>query len=766
MKSLAKAEAARVAVEISEAPKPSPRANFSATQVPGGDIIIFGGEFYDGSQTTVYNDLYRLTPSYPPANVAAALDSNGKPQVPNWKWKIIRSPNTPPHRCSHQAALVGNQIMMFGGEFATSSQFYHHSDTWLLNIQTHAWRRIDLKKGPSPRSGHRMVSWRNSHVILFGGFYQTLTHERWYNDVWMFDARAGKEEWIELQYPNSAQRPTPRSGTGFTIIPGKDLALLYGGFSEMKPTQDTQPSAKSRGGQGGISAFLAQKTKPVQHNDMWLLRLSPLVDSGGNIVTRGTTAYPQWERIRTLGIPPSPRVGFTMIPYKDRIIFFGGVYDKNAEDSKVKAGEEKLLSNFFNDLYSFDLGRKRWFQLDLKRQKTVAVKKRKDKGLVLDEDEIVEDDNDSEEEETMALNQKSSMKVVLKGSDKAEELDDNAFYYIENGKLVKVYIDSEGEEEWYDSDDENDMKKLEEMRQRREARSLEKEKETQRKKEEEEAEAARIKVELAKIQAEGPVIPDDVPLPTPSGRFRSAAWVDGHHLVIFGGLREDQLFKGSGDVEVTLDDAWRIDLRQRLGGWQQLQESSTLVWNGDEESEDDSDESDDSDDDSDYDSDGDEDEASEEEDDDVEIRGRKNKKKKKQQKAATVSNATARGQGRSQVFMTEAAVKIREIRAKLGLEEPHRTPMPGEELRDFFLRTTQTWVDQYLESRVLREGVRVSGKDVRGYAFRLCRIRYEEVWPLLAELYEAEAEQAEYEAEIARMAKIKDEKARKKLMNR
>lgn len=165
----------RTAVTITITPQPSPRSNFSLTLLTNQEMLLFGGEFCDGESTCVYNDVYRWN-----------LDRN--------EWKLIESLNTPPPRCSHQAVFHRDQIYIFGGEYATLDQFHHYRDMWALDIKTNIWREIQPKGDvPSPRSGHRMVVWRN-YLVLFGGFYEALKEVRWYNDLYLFSFQ--EERWI------------------------------------------------------------------------------------------------------------------------------------------------------------------------------------------------------------------------------------------------------------------------------------------------------------------------------------------------------------------------------------------------------------------------------------------------------------------------------------------------------------------------------------------------------------------------------------------
>jgi len=81
---------------------------------------------------------------------------------------------------------------------------------------------------------------------------------------------------------------------------------------------------------------------------------------------------------------------------------------------------------------------------------------------------------------------------------------------------------------------------------------------------------------------------------------------------------------------------------------------------------------------------------------------------------------------------------LRVLRDKLALEEPERTPLHTEELRDFFARTQEFWIGEWLGSGSIKNGTVLAGKEVRHKAFRLSKGRYEQCWDLISELREAE----------------------------
>ncbi|CAN0090690.1 unnamed protein product, partial [Heterosigma akashiwo] len=79
-------EAKKTEITVTPCPQPSPRANFTMTALPSGEMLLFGGEFFDGDRNTCYNELFRWN-----------VEANA--------WRQISSPNSPLPRCSHQAAL-------------------------------------------------------------------------------------------------------------------------------------------------------------------------------------------------------------------------------------------------------------------------------------------------------------------------------------------------------------------------------------------------------------------------------------------------------------------------------------------------------------------------------------------------------------------------------------------------------------------------------------------------------------------------------------
>ncbi|KAI7985372.1 Kelch domain-containing protein 4 [Camellia lanceoleosa] len=315
--SIQKEEAKKKEIHIEEnVPAPSPRSNCSLNINPlkETELILYGGEFYNGTKTFVYGDLYRY-------------------DVEKQEWKLISSPNSPPPRSAHQAVAWKNYLYIFGGEFTSPNQerFHHYKDFWVLDLKTNQWEQLNYKGCPSPRSGHRMVLYKHK-IIVFGGFYDTLREVRYFNDLHVFDLDQFK--WQEIKPSPGCMWPSARSG--FQLFVHQDEIFLYGGYSK-EVLSDKNGSEKG-----------------IVHSDMWSLDPRSW----------------EWNKVKKSGMPPGPRAGFSVCVHKKRALLFGGVVDMEVEG-------DVIMSLFLNELYGFQLDSRRWYPLELRKAKSTKNKLKK-----------------------------------------------------------------------------------------------------------------------------------------------------------------------------------------------------------------------------------------------------------------------------------------------------------------------------------------------------------------------------------------------------
>ncbi|CAH0722974.1 unnamed protein product, partial [Brenthis ino] len=219
-----KEEAKRAAASEKTLTKP-PTSRAYATLTPhptNNELIMFGGEFHNGQQTEVYNELLFFNPV-------------------NGSWRQVKAPGAPPPRSAHQAiATPANkgELWVFGGEFTspTETQFHHYKDLWCFSLAEKKWEKVVAPNGPSPRSGHRMVL-LGRKLFVFGGYCDDGRECRYFDDLYTFclDTR----QWDKLVV--SGRGPCARSAC--VMLPaGNDSLVIYGGFSRVRDgrTERTQ----------------------------------------------------------------------------------------------------------------------------------------------------------------------------------------------------------------------------------------------------------------------------------------------------------------------------------------------------------------------------------------------------------------------------------------------------------------------------------------------------------------------------------------------
>ncbi|XP_044497365.1 kelch domain-containing protein 4 isoform X2 [Mangifera indica] len=616
--SIQKEEAKKKEVHIEDnVPAPSRRSNCTLNINPSKEteLILYGGEFYNGNKTFVYGDLYRY-------------------DVEKQEWKLISSPNSPPPRSAHQAVAWKNYLYIFGGEFTSPNQerFHHYKDFWMLDLKTNQWEQLNLKGCPSPRSGHRMVLYKHK-IIVFGGFYDTLREVRYYNDLYVFDLDQFK--WQEIKPKLGSMWPSARSG--FQIFVYQDEIFLYGGYSK-EVLSDKNDSEKG-----------------IVHSDLWSLDPKTW----------------EWNKVKKSGMPPGPRAGFSMCVHKKRAVLFGGVVDMEREG-------DVLMSLFLNELYGFQLDNHRWYPLELRKEKPTKCKlkkssERKPNGSNLGdkinpieiEDFAVIDKNENHEEAADEI--ESSMDELSEHMPASMTIDGGRSANKSDGTL-------------YESKTELDVQNS-------------------------------VLSETGK----------------PCGRINSCMVVGKDTLYIYGGMME------INDREITLDDMYSLNL-SKLDEWKCIITASECDWVASDDENEDEDEDDESNDDGD-DSNSDE---NDDDEDDEEDEAQVNATPGSLQMGDAV--AIIRGQGKS-LRRKEKRARIEQIRAKLGLSDSQKTPMPGESLKDFYKRTSLYW------QMAAHEHTQHTGKELRKDGFDLAETRYRELKPILDELAILEAEQKAEEEE-------------------
>ncbi|KAJ3260343.1 hypothetical protein HK103_000978 [Boothiomyces macroporosus] len=402
----------KVTEEANCAP-PSRRANASLSVNPlnPSELILFGGEYYDGQKVYMYNDFFKYN-------------------IEKKEWKRITSPNSPGPRSSHQVVITpAGLLFLWGGEFVSPNEtsFFHYKDFWMMDLKTNQWEKLEMKGRPPPRSGHRMTLWKH-FIVLFGGFYDQTNDSKYYDDVWIFDTIEFK--WSKVDVPE----PRPPARSAFQFMPYGDQIILYGGYSK--------------------AATKGKKVNGMVHVDAWCLKMSFDLKAI------------RWERKKKCGgIVPGQRSGCTTVFFKGKGIMFGGVSD-------IQEDEETIESVVHGDMFQYQIDGNKWYPLTLKSK---GKKQKKEKKVVHDSDDSDADISEQVEQIEISKplwpgERFNTMLVVVKNQlymyggileNKNKEITLNDLWTINLERMdewVEIIKDDVAHLEWYgvDSDMEED----------------------------------------------------------------------------------------------------------------------------------------------------------------------------------------------------------------------------------------------------------------------------------------------------------------------
>lgn len=656
-------------IEDLETDFPLPRAN--ATFEYGTDgkgkgkdhLYLFGGEYFDGVENIVLDELLRF-------------------DIQKKEWKQILTPAPRPSpRCAHSCISYKSCLYVFGGELANSDQYHHYRDLWKFDLHTLTWSEIKARNPPSARSGMGCVLWKH-YMVIFGGFFEAVRETKWYNDVHVFNLQT--ETWMDVPQSRLAIKPEPRSACNIALY-GTDKLIVHGGFSKFKTSNS------------------AVETKT--HTDAWVLHLSPLLQQ----------KPPTWERWMSSAKTRNPntpngRAGMSSLSYKNRMIVFGGVVDREEHNHKVE-------SVFYSDLMAMDIERRKWFPLRVNTNNGGGKKSRRRR-----KENCVEGETEEEEEKVEADEESNSSSSELEEEiieDENGELQNsgwdinmlrsNMFAFVDgNGNIVYEKIEDDEDEKKNDGEmkDESEEKEEENEDTKEEEEEEEKEETKHEEKDDGDAKTGKFRqITSSSVMAmnEANNTPEAVEREDPLPRINAASLVHGNTLFLLGGILE------VGDREITLDDMWTLDLRKR-DRWECLWQGTMYkqVWRGAVHDDDES-----------YistgveDGDSDEDYDSALSDDDDETR-----KKSKESRKSSLRQEVA------------------ELNEKYDLGDNNRTPESGEALADFYSRTADYWNSQATEQLAGIDSEPLTQKELKRQGFILAKERYDDLAPVRERLAE------------------------------
>jgi Domain of unknown function (DUF4110)/Galactose oxidase, central domain len=689
---------------------PSPRGNASFTYVDdkNGYLYVFGGEYFDGIENLVMDELLRWDPS-----------------KQEWR-QIITPPPHPAPRCAHSCVSYNKALYVFGGELANADQYHHYKDFWRFDTVTHKWEEIPPRPVggsiPTARSGHTAFVWKH-FMVLFGGFYEALKETKWFNDIYVFNMQT--QTWMDVPHSKLSSRPEPRSACHIGILP--DGAILHGGYSKLKASS-THTTTTSHTTTTASTSVREAKV----HHDAWMLHLKPLLQG----------KPPTWERLSLRGAARTNaslmdhknvtkegpnRAGSASTTYKGKLMLvFGGVVDE-------EQANHQLSSVFYNDLFALDMENSKWFPIRPKPNSNTAGgnirrrrrRRKKDSEqpetvahAAMTQPIEVQEDNDDDDDDDLELDSDDEVDNVpsqgwdltMLRSKMSSFIDGEGNVVYENIESATCYTTRKANDS--DDDEEEDEEKEEEKED--DSCNLSKHRESHN-------------------SSSGPTTsltpPRSMTRIEPLPRMNARIVVRNHILYIFGGILE------VGDREVTLDDCWALDLRKRTH-WECLSEGTIdkQVWRGAVYDDDDS-----------YISTGTgaHEDSSDDEGDDLEDQDMNHEpnghRLDDDESEATLTKAKMKKAAKNRESSRKQALKEQIVELKSNLDKYHGIliPIPDEPMAQYYTRTSKFWTKKATnESNT--HGVPMEGetsiKARKREGFALAQQCYDEVKPILDRL--------------------------------
>lgn len=704
--------------------EPPPRCAHS-TVYYNHALYVFGGEAAtdNGERYHHYRDCWRF-------------------DLRNLEWTELTPPRNkrlaPSPRSGHVAVVWQHYMIVFGGFFDAASSTIPSSkaapakwfnDVYVLDLTTHQWQdRPDLR--PQSTGPQRRSRWGSTAVSsTIGGDGSTSL-----NGI-----------------------PDRRSACNGGVV--GDTLIVHGGFSKLgkraRASEHPEPPVVVVSNGGGVPPAAAAETKV--HTDAWRLDLPALVgtdDVEGLVrwerllwsTSRTTLAAADQKRERhsssgsnaSFPCNPNGRCGTASDSYANRfLVVLGGVMD-------AEHWHHRVDSVFFNDMFVLDPNKKKWHSLRIGESRPSNVNGQRDDktdaevmqgtgtattpapigqaqpvpSQDLDDDVVKASDAlgaGNEDEEDNPANMPPSHGWSL------DELRSNMFAFLDgDGNLVYEKMDKSSEHRrLLEDDDEDEGESDEEKEECKDDNSAVKAPIHQQTAPSSRSSASNT---TAAACAAHPlpmntvssssvmVVNPDTKVPAPVVRSEplpriNANLVVGHGtLYLYGGLVE------VGDREVTLDDLWRLDLRQRESRRWECLFPGTMhrqVWRGADHDDDDS-----------YVSSADRsDRAGEprddEDDEDDEHDGEDNDDDDQRNSTGEPSEDDEGADDKDDSMPAKPMEGVDVL-----------VPTRGESLADYYARTTQHWTT-LASSSFSADGVVVAvDKELKREAFRLARERF------------------------------------------
>jgi N-acetylneuraminic acid mutarotase len=135
--------------DLSTSGGPTARVDHTAVWT-GSEMIIWGGYYWNGSDSTYLSDGGRYNPA-------------------NDSWTGLSTSGSPTARSYHTAVWTGNEMILWGGSYWNGSSYTYLNDGGRYSPAGNNWAAMPSAGAPAGRQTFTAV-WTGSEMIVFGGY--------------------------------------------------------------------------------------------------------------------------------------------------------------------------------------------------------------------------------------------------------------------------------------------------------------------------------------------------------------------------------------------------------------------------------------------------------------------------------------------------------------------------------------------------------------------------------------------------------------------
>ena len=252
-----------------------------------------------------------------------------------------QSGDVPLARFGHTCCHVGDSyVVLFGGATGDGGRYTINNDTYLVDVRSNTWKKLDDVGSPSPRAAHCSCCVDNMQMVVYGGATGGGTLSL--DEIYLLDLQTFEKDnqfsWMTV--PIEAGSPSPGKRYGHSMVYSKPLLIVFGGNNGSQAMNDIWTLDVEKSPFRWTNVSVGPGPCPRVYHSAELCRKGPA--SGMTVVFGGRTGDNKslkdawglrqhrdgrWDWVEApakRGSPPEPRYQHVCLFLESKLIIMGG----------------------------------------------------------------------------------------------------------------------------------------------------------------------------------------------------------------------------------------------------------------------------------------------------------------------------------------------------------------------------------------------------------------------------------------------------------